>query len=63
MSAKTVGVTKAAIAGALFGSAVGLFSVPKSKKSRKHSVMSDVSGTLRIVGSAMQDVSKLITKK
>ncbi|MCI8386890.1 MAG: hypothetical protein HFE63_00285 [Clostridiales bacterium] len=63
MSAKTVGITKAAIAGAVFGSAVGLFSIPNNKKSKKHSVMSDVSGTLRIVGTAMQDVSKLISKK
>ena len=63
MSSKTVGVTKAAIAGALFGSAVGLFSVPNSKKSKKNNVKSDITGTLRIVGTAMQDVSKLISKK
>lgn len=62
MSDKAIGIAKAAIAGAFFGGAVGMVSVPKSKKNRKHSVMSDVTGTMRIVGSAMQDVSKLLNK-
>ena len=62
MSDKAIGIAKAAIAGAFFGGAVGMVSVPKSKKNRKHSVMADVTGTMRIVGSAMQDVSKLLNK-
>jgi hypothetical protein len=62
MTEKAVGITKAAIAGAFFGSAVGMMSVPKNKNNKKHSVMSDVSGTLRIVGVAMQDISNLLRK-
>ena len=54
-------VTKAAIAGAVFGSAVGMVSTPKQKK--KHNVKKDITGTLSIIGTAMKDVSTLLSKK
>ena len=62
MTEKAVGITKAAVAGAIFGSAVGMVSVPKEKNNKKHSIMSDISGTLRIMGVAMQDMSNLLRK-
>ena len=37
MSDKMIGVTKAAMAGAFFGSAVGMVAVPKTKKGKKDS--------------------------
>lgn len=54
-------MTKAAIAGAVFGSAIGMVSTPKSKK--KHSIRKDITGTLGIIGTAMKDVSVLLSKK
>ncbi len=61
MTDKAMSVTKAAIAGAVFGSAVGMVSAPKSKK--KHSIKKDITGTLGIIGTAMKDVSTLLSKK
>ncbi|MGN1128626.1 MAG: hypothetical protein ACI4T6_06680 [Candidatus Flemingiibacterium sp.] len=61
MKEKAMSVTKAALAGAVFGSAVGMFSAPKSKK--KHDVRKDVTGTLGIIGTAMKDISALLSKK
>ena len=61
MTEKVMSVTKAAIAGAVFGSAVGMVSAPKSKK--KHNVKKDITGTLSIIGTAMKDVSTLLSKK
>ncbi len=60
MNDKAVSVTKAAIAGAVFGGAVGMVSVPHSKK--KHRLKNDITGTLGIIGSAMKDVSSLLSK-
>ncbi len=61
MTEKAMCVTKAAIAGAVFGSAVGMVSTPKQKK--KHNVKKDITGTLSIIGTAMKDVSTLLSKK
>ena len=62
MSDKMIGVTKAAIAGAFFGSAVGMVAVPKTRKGKRHTLMSDVTGTLGIIGTAMKDVSEYLKK-
>mgnify|MGYP006996318268 CR=1 FL=1 len=62
MSDKMIGVTKAAIAGAFFGSAVGMVAVPKTRKGKRHTLISDVTGTLGISGTAMKDVSEYLKK-
>ena len=62
MKEKMLGITKAALAGAVFGSAVGMVAVPKSKKSKKHTIMKDVTGTLGIIGTAMKDVSEYLKR-
>ena len=62
MSDKMIGVTKAAIAGAFFGSAVGMVAVPKTRKGKRHTLMSDVTGTLGIIGTAIKDVSDYLKK-
>lgn len=65
MANKFTGVTKAAIAGAVFGTAVGMVSVPRKhpkKKHRAHTVAEGTSRTLRTVGVAMQNVADIIGK-
>ncbi len=65
MSKKITGVTKAAIAGAVFGTAVGMVAVPRTRKSKKRrrSSVSDKAGTaLRTVGTAMQSVADVIER-
>ncbi len=60
MTEKITGICKAALTGALLGSIVGMTSKPK--KSKKHSLKKDVTGTMRIIGTAMEDVSNLLSK-
>ena len=65
MANKITGVTKAAIAGAVFGTAVGMVSVPRakqSKKSRRNTVIKNTGSTLRTVGTAMLNVADMMTK-
>ena len=59
MSNKIMGITKSAITGAVFGSVIGMVSAP-SKPKKKRNVVKDISGTLKIMGNAMQDVSNLL---
>ena len=64
MANKFTGVTKAAIAGAVFGSAVGLVAVPSTKKKRNSRLNSITRGAgciLRTVGSAMQNIADIIS--
>ena len=64
MTNKFTGVTKAAIAGAVFGSAVGLVAVPNNKRKRNSRLNSITRGAgciLRTVGSAMQNIADIIS--
>ena len=63
MANKFTGVTKAAIAGAVFGSAVGMVAVPRAhhkKNRRSRTIAESTSNTLRTVGTAMQNVADII---
>jgi len=65
MTSKITGVTKAAIAGAVFGTAVGMVAVPRGRKSKKHrrSTVADKASTaLRTVGVTMQSVADMIER-
>ncbi len=65
MANKITGVTKAAVAGALVGTAVGMASVPRAHhKKRKHrGGMAETAGnTLRAVGIAMENVADIIQR-
>lgn len=65
MANKFTGVTKAAIAGAVFGTAVGMVAVPrkhKSKKRRRGGVTERASTALRTVGVTMQSVADMIER-
>ncbi len=63
MANKFTGVTKAAIAGAVFGSAIGMIAVPSKKQKKKHrsGAMAHRAGNaLRTVGTTMQNVADII---
>ena len=63
MANKLTGVTKAAIAGAVFGTAVGMVAVPSTRKMRKrrrNTLADKTSMTLRTVGVTMQSVADMI---
>ncbi|MBQ8249980.1 MAG: hypothetical protein IJY93_08935 [Clostridia bacterium] len=63
MANKFTGVTKAAIAGAVFGSAIGMIAVPSKKpkkKHRNHGMAHKAGNALRTVGSTMQNVADII---
>ncbi len=65
MANKITGVAKAAVAGALFGTAVGMVSVPRARtKKRNHrGGMAETAGnTLRAVGVAMENVADIIQR-
>ncbi|MBQ8551209.1 MAG: hypothetical protein IJ428_00180 [Clostridia bacterium] len=65
MANKLTGVTKAAVAGALFGSAIGMVAVPRAhqkKKHRRHNLAENASNTLRTVGVAMENVADIISR-
>ena len=62
MSDKMIGVTKAAIAGALFGSSDCMVELPKTNNWKRHTLMRDDTGTLGIIGTAMKDVSEYLKK-
>ncbi len=59
MSRKILTVAKAILAGAAFGGVIGLAASPSVRSARRN-FMHTASGTLRIVGTAMQDVARLI---
>ncbi len=64
MANKFTGVTKAAIAGAVFGTAVGMVAVPRANRKKKHrrrSFAENTSNTLRTVGVAMESVADIIS--
>ena len=63
MANKFTGVTKAAIAGAVFGSAIGMIAVPRKntkKKHRHHGMAHRAGNALRTVGTTMQNVADII---
>ena len=63
MTNKFTGVTKAAIAGAIFGSAIGMIAVPRKnpkKKHRHHGMAQRAGSALRTVGTTMQNVADII---
>ena len=65
MANKITGVTKAAIAGAVFGTAVGMVAVPKAhrKKRKNHSsLVENTSTALRTVGVTMENVADIISR-
>ncbi len=62
MTSKFIGVTKAAIAGAVFGTAVGMVAVPTTKKVKKYrkKLNSNTGKALRTVGIAMQNAADML---
>ncbi|MBQ8510273.1 MAG: hypothetical protein IJ493_10245 [Clostridia bacterium] len=61
MSQKARGITKAALAGAVFGSVIGMVAVPRDKKKAKQRAKT-AGSAMRIVGVAMQDMADLMKK-
>ncbi len=64
MANKISGVTKAAIAGAVFGTAVGMVAVPRvnhKKKKNRSNFAENAGNTLRTVGVAMESVADFIS--
>ena len=62
MANKFIGVTKAAIAGAVLGTAVGMVAVPSTKKMKKYrkKLNSNTGKALRTVGVAMQNAADIL---
>ena len=67
MANRMLGVTKAAITGAVLGTAVGMVTVPRARKSKKSKKQQSkphgkASTALRTVGITMQSVADIIER-